>query len=343
MSQIICVGSVAKDIFFPTAEGEFFDTPEDVTAQRKVAFEAGAKYQIEDRYEALGGVAANTSVGLARLGVSVSCYGATGDDDIGSWIRGEFEREHVDMRLLESFRGVKSDLSAILVFTKDGDRTIFYNRDSAERFRVEATKLSGASWVMMSALNGDWKENMRETLSGTKRAGARLAMNPGQRNMQDDPGLVLEAVAASDILFLNKDEAIELVLHIDRGASREHLNAESFLLAALSRVGAKTIALTDGMRGAWGYDGREMFHAMALHPSRGTETTGAGDSFGSAFLAAILSEKNLPEALSWGMINGASVIRFYGAIEGLLRRGEIESHVDEVLVEPVRAFDADVV
>ena len=40
MSRVICVGSTAKDIFFPMAEGEFFDTPEDVMAQRKVAFEA---------------------------------------------------------------------------------------------------------------------------------------------------------------------------------------------------------------------------------------------------------------------------------------------------------------
>lgn len=343
MSHIICVGSVAKDIFFPTAEGEFFDTPEDITAQRKVAFEAGAKYQIEDRYEALGGVAANTSVGLARLGVSVSCFGATGDDEIGTWIRREFEREGVDTNLLETFSDVKSDLSAILVFTKDGDRTIFYNRDSAERFCVNAEKLSGALWVMVSAMNGEWKENLRQVLLGAKATGAKLAMNPGQRNMKDDPDLVLEAVAASDVLFLNKDEAIELILHVDRGASRENLNAEPFLLTALSRVGAKTIALTDGMRGAWGYDGREMFHAVALHPNRGTETTGAGDSFGSAFLAATLFGKDLPEALSWGMVNGASVIRFYGAIEGLLRREELESHLGEVLVQPIKLSGASVV
>ena len=166
MDHVICVGSAAKDIFFPTADGEFLDTPEDVTAQKKVAFEVGAKYQIEDRYEALGGVAANTSVGLARLGVEASCYGATGDDDIGVWIRRALEREGVDTKLLEKFPNVKSDLSSILVFTKDGERTIFYNRDAAERLHVEASKLSGASWVVVSALNGEWKENLRQTIAG---------------------------------------------------------------------------------------------------------------------------------------------------------------------------------
>lgn len=334
MSLIICVGSAAKDIFFPTAEGKFFDTPEDVTAQRKVAFEVGAKYQIEDRYETLGGVAANTSVGLARLGIEVSCYGATGDDDIGAWIRREFEREGVDTSLLEEYQNVKSDLSAILVFTGDGERTIFYNRDAAERFRVKAEKFSGASWVMMSAMNGDWKENVRETIRSVKETGAKLAVNPGQKNMKDDLACVLEAVRAADILFLNKDEAIELVSRFSDDST--DLNDEAFLLRALFKQGAKKIALTDGMRGAWGYDGTEIFHAVSKNPERGIDTTGAGDAFGSAFLAAELSGKSLAEALQWGMVNGASVVRHYGAIEGLVRRDGMDARLEDIAVEAVK-------
>lgn len=333
MSNVICVGSVAKDIFFPTSEGEFLDTPEDVTAQRKVMFEVGAKYQIEDRYEALGGVAANTSVGLARLGVPVSCYGATGDDDISAWIRHEFEREHVDTKLLEEFPKVKSDLSSILVFTKDGERTIFYNRDSAERLRVEASKFSGASWVVVSALNGEWKDNLRQTIAGAKAAGAKLAVNPGQKNMKDNPTLVLEAIGQADILLLNKDEAIELALFACPEMLKENLNDEKTLLHILFERGTKKIAMTDGMRGAWGYDGKELFRAISKQPERGIDTTGAGDAFGSAFLAATILEKSLSEALTWGMINGASVVRHYGAIEGLLHQGEIASRVGDISVQ----------
>lgn len=331
MSNIICVGSVAKDIFFPTGEGEFLDTPEDVTAQRKVAFEVGAKYQVEDRYEAVGGVAANTSVGLARLGLSVSCCGATGDDDIGLWIRNELEREGVDIGNIEIFPETKSDLSSILVFTKDGERTIFYNRDSAERFHMDASKLSGASWVVVSALNGEWRENLRNAVSGVRSSSAKLVVNPGQRNMKDDPELLLEVMREADVLLLNKDEAIELVARISE--SPASLNDETFLMRSLFGHGAKVIALTDGMRGAWGYDGREMLRAVSRKPERGIDTTGAGDAFGSAFLAATVLGKPLSESLVWGMLNGASVVRHFGAIEGLLRRNEIESHLDDIAVE----------
>jgi len=333
MDHVICVGSAAKDIFFPTADGEFLDTPEHVTAQKKGAFEVGAKYQIEDRYEALGGVAANTSVGLARLGVEASCYGATGDDDIGVWIRRALEREGVDTKLLEKFPNVKSDLSSILVFTKDGERTIFYNRDAAERLHVEASKLSGASWVVVSALNGEWKENLRQTIAGARAVGAKIAMNPGQKNMKDDPELLLETIRDVEVLLLNKDEAIELVSHLSHDTSL--LNDEAFLLRTLFAHGAKKIAMTDGMRGAWGYDGTDMVHAVSKKPERGVDTTGAGDAFGSAFLAATFLGKLLPEALSWGMVNGASVVRHYGAIEGLVRQEDIGTHLDSIAVSNV--------
>ncbi len=331
MSRVICVGSTAKDIFFPMAEGEFFDTPEDVMAQRKVAFEVGAKYQVEDRYEAIGGVAANTSVGLARLGISVSCCGATGDDMIGSWIRDELQYECVDIEQGEVFPNTKSDLSCILVFSASGDRTIFYNRDVAEKFRVKTEKLSGFSWIFAGALNGEWESNLHSIFDGIDTFGAKFAFNPGQRNLKQNPTIVLDAVRRADVLVLNKDEAIEILMHFS-DFSKKQLNDESVLLRALYQEGAKKIALTDGRRGAWGYDGVEMLHIVRHTFDRAIDATGAGDAFGSGFLAAEIFGKSLREALQWGMRDASSVIGSYGAISGLLQRDVIERDVDEFIV-----------
>ncbi|HDH07662.1 MAG TPA: carbohydrate kinase family protein, partial [Candidatus Moranbacteria bacterium] len=96
MNQVICIGSASKDVFFPTARGIITNTPEDLTSQKKISFELGAKYQIEDRYEAPGGVAANVSQGLARLGIKAGCCSKIGDDKLGMWIVDELEKENVD-------------------------------------------------------------------------------------------------------------------------------------------------------------------------------------------------------------------------------------------------------
>ena len=48
------------------------------------------------------------------------------------------------------------------------------------------------------------------------------------------------------------------------------------------------------------------------------DKTGAGDSFSSAFMAAILHKKSLKEALKWGVYNSAANITEIGSITGIL-------------------------
>lgn len=309
------------------------DTPEDITAQKKVAFEVGAKYQVDDRFEAVGGVAANCAQGLSRLGLDARCYSCVGDDQTGNWVVEELRKEHVGTDLIESKSGAQTDLSAILVMTQNGERTIFFNRDANELLKVDAEKLSGAEWIFVSALNGEWKENMRTILRAVHEKGMKLAVNPGQRNMKDDIAVVLEAVAQADVLLVNKDEAIDLVMGMGI-AEHESLQDETFLVRSLFRYGAKTIGLTDGIAGAWGFDGGEVWHVDVLK-QKAVDATGSGDAFGSGFLSALLLGKGLGESLCWGIVNGGNVVRFYGAREGLLRSDEIGALADQVKVTKV--------
>jgi sugar/nucleoside kinase (ribokinase family) len=331
MFQVICVGSASKDVFFPTGDGIFFSTPEDVTSQEKVAFEVGAKYQVEDRFEAVGGVAANAAQGLARLGIKVACCGCVGDDSFGDWVVEELQKESVDTSLIERASGAKTDLSAIIVFTQTGERTIFYNRDANERLKVFSEKMQETQWFALSALNGNWKENLHTLLSLAKEKNIRLAMNPGQRNIKDSVETVLEAVKQADVLMLNKDEAIELVMHFAQ-ASEQELKNEAFLVRSLHEYGAKVVALTDGVRGAWAFDGEQLLYVPVLL-QKAVDSTGSGDAFGSGFLAAWIKGLGMETALRWGIVNGGNVVRFYGAREGLLRENEIEEKASQVKSE----------
>lgn len=331
MSKILCVGSASKDVFFPTGEGVLIDTPEDITSQKKVAFEVGAKYQVEDRFEAVGGVAANCAQGLSRLGLDVGCYSCVGADQVGAWVTEELRKEGVSTELIEQKNGAQTDLSAILVMTQNGERTIFFNRDANELLKVDAEKLTDAEWVFVSALNGEWEENMRTVLRTVREKNLKLAVNPGQRNMKDDISVVLEAVKQADVLLVNKDEAIELVMGT-QSASMHDLQDEAFLIRALHDHGAKVIGMTDGIRGAWGYDGENLLHVDVLM-QKAVDATGSGDAFGSGFFGAYAQGKSLEDALRWGIVNGGNVVRFYGAKEGLLRSDEIEDLAKKAAIE----------
>ncbi|TAK94823.1 carbohydrate kinase family protein [Patescibacteria group bacterium] len=336
-TKIVCIGTASKDILLPINDGLVLETPEDVTAKVKIAFELGAKYQIDDRFEAIGGCAANVSVGLTRLGMTAYCYSRVGVDQLGKWIVAELDKNGVFTDLVQVDEVCKSDLSAILVHQKLEDRVVFFNRDANERLEIHPEQIAGFDWVFVSALNGnsdaDWTQHLDSIIQTAVNRGIKVILNPGQKNIKDNVIKVLDAVRHTTILILNKDEAVEIILGGQLG-SGESLNDEVFLARTLAAEGPSIVVVTDGARGAWGYCAEEAWHANSLHENV-LDTIGAGDAFTSAFLAGYFSGQPIKVNLAWGIANSSSSIRFYGAIDGLLDRKTLEERVGQVAVERI--------
>ncbi|OGI21536.1 MAG: hypothetical protein A2808_00670 [Candidatus Moranbacteria bacterium RIFCSPHIGHO2_01_FULL_55_24] len=335
-SPIICIGSISKDIFLPTDEGVIVHTPEDITSKEKVAFEIGGKISIPDRSEGIGGVAANVSVGLSRLGHRAACYSCVGDDEIGSWARKILSSEGVSTRFLKTLSDTSTDLSAIIVLTGRGDRTIFHNRDANEKLQVREEDLARAEWVFVSSLNGDWKGNVHHILEAKKRYGFRLALNPGQHNIKSDGAFVLSLLKEVSVLMLNKDEAIELLLPSHPHEAGESLEDETILIRKLHAAGVPTLCLTDGRRGAWASDGKQIWQcAVPKRSEPVVDATGAGDAFSSGFFGALLAGKTLDTALRYGMANSQSVISAFSATKGLLSKQAMERAIEKCIPQKI--------
>lgn len=331
MNKVICIGAATQDIFFPTGEGMILETPEDITSQGKIAFELGAKFQIEDRFESLGGCAVNQACGLSRLGVTSLCYTVIGNDLVGEWIQKELEKEGVDGALITK-ENCPSGLSAIVVNEGSGERIIFSNQEANERIKIIPEKLEGAEWISVSDPNGEWKKILDDIFMAAEKTGARISFNPRGTNIQEDAGKVFEIAGRAEVFFINKDEAIEILT--TRNLKPENLNDERYLLEELKNSGAKIVVITDGINGAWATDGEKIVFADAL-VKKAVDTTGAGDAFSSGFLAAYIKGKNLEECLKWGTANGGNSVNFYGGVEGLLKENEIEDKIKNIEVKNI--------
>jgi sugar/nucleoside kinase (ribokinase family) len=177
----------------------------------------------------------------------------------------------------------------------------------------------------VSAQNGEWEEKLRDIIRTAVLYDTKIAYNPGQHNLRENPKLTSEMVSVSEVLLLNKDEALELVMRSHPDAGSERLTDEKFLLSSLIGMGAKVIGMTDGDRGAWGTDGSGFWHCPIGPVSKVVDTTGAGDSFSAAFFAAVaFHEKSVADALRWGIAESGSVVGEYGASAGLLDIAELE-------------------
>lgn len=334
MHKIICVGSATKDIFFPTREGVVLETPEDLTAQRKLAFELGAKYHIAQRYESLGGCAVNVACGLARQGEHVGCYVAIGEDEIGRWIKQNLQAEKVQTGEVQVLAGMQSDLSAIVVAENCGERVIFSSHGASQLFKIEKQNLQDAQWLFVCDLSGNWQANLKVIFAEAKIQHSKIAFNPRQQMLHQDVQQVIAVLPGCEILFVNKDEAIELVKGLAKGYGDQALNDEVLLLRTLQSLGVHKVVLTDGERGAWAFDGKQMWHAeVVLQIAR--DTTGAGDAFASGFLGVELKGGEVVEALKWGIVNSSNCVKHYGGVAGLLTTEEILAEVVRVQTKKI--------
>lgn len=324
--QVLCIGSISVDLFFPTDEGVIIETPEDITSQKKLAFELGGKVLVPELYTAVGGVAANVSQGLAKLKVGAASYSCVGKDSNGEFCLKTLKANGVITKFVRILPKAKTDLSAIIVLTPSGERTIIHNRDANKQLVVTKEDLR-TPWVFVSALNGQWQKNMETILHAQKENGFRLALNPGQHNIKEDSALIFQVIRHTDLLILNKDEAIELVLHKYPDSKPSELDQELSLLKVLCGAGAKITAITDGVRGAWVHNGKECWFLPTPKNDCVVDVTGAGDAFTSGFLGALLLGKPIDECLRFGMANSQSVIQEYGCNAGLQSKSEIEKNI----------------
>lgn len=334
MAKIICIGSACKDVFFPTGEGKIIETPEDLLSQKKIQFELGAKYKIDERYESLGGCAANVAVGLAKLGVDSSCYSHLGNDRIADWIAEDLKSRGVGTDLISKDEMAASDMSAIIVDKNTGERVIFANQPANGNMKIENDKLEKAEWFFIGDLHGNWEDDLESIIEFAEEKKVKVVYNPRQINIHDDVQEILQAVAFSEVLILNKDEAMEIISAEHEKYSEVELKDEKFLLAKMKELGPIVVAITDGTNGAWVTDGEKKYWSPAII-SEAIDTTGAGDAFTSGFSAAYINGKSIEECLKWGVVNSSNSVKFFGAVEGLLGENDIEKIIGSVKVEEI--------
>jgi ribokinase len=322
-------------MFFPLDDMSIVETPEDTLSKKKMFFEVGAKYRSDNRHEAPGGCATNVAQGLARLDIPTALFAAVGSDVLGAELRAEVSKEGVDIARVSQKEG-KTDIGMIIVDAKSGERVIVYNRDSNEAISLDSDTFVGVNAVFMSGLYGNWRENLRTVSNEVSARGIRLFYNPSGSNISQDALCVWEVCCKCEGIFLNKDEAMELVLNLngaeifatsfDEGNIEDEASVAKFL-AEKSR--ARFVVITDGSRGAWTYDANT--NTASFQRGKNVpdikDTTGAGDAFASGYIAAILSGENAETALMFGIANSSSVIRHYGAKEGLLRLEEMRERI----------------
>src|SRR3989344_7762276 len=116
--DVITTGGAVRDITFYTSQGKIFATPDDLTAQKMLAFEYGAKIYAQRIHYELGGGAANAAVSFARLQLKTAALVRLGDDQDAADVRLRFKRERVNTDLIQVDREAHTGFSLLVTLDK---------------------------------------------------------------------------------------------------------------------------------------------------------------------------------------------------------------------------------
>ncbi|OGH10822.1 MAG: hypothetical protein A3B38_03930 [Candidatus Levybacteria bacterium RIFCSPLOWO2_01_FULL_36_13] len=313
MLDILCIGDAKIDIFLNIPDDDpHFNLD---SSKEHLLLDFGQKINVKDYKKDIGGNAANTAVGLTKLGKNVGLCAEIGTDEFSNFLIKTLEKENLNTNFLKQDENKPTSFSVCINYKSE--RTIL--SEHVERTHSFNFLHTTAPFIYLTSLGEEWKSPYEQALKLIKNKEIKLAFNPGTLQIEDRGKLVMDLIEMSDYLFVNKEEAESLLYGKDSGLSDEKKEIKKILFG-LKSLGAKNIIITDSEKGSFAMDEYSKYFQLEAIKVDVVEKTGAGDAFNAGFIAAILENKNIQEALVWGSLDASFVIQQVGAQKGLLKK-----------------------
>jgi ribokinase len=279
---------------------------------------AGAEEEsfIEDYTEACGGSAANTVVGLARLGCKVGFIGKVANDREGKLQIDCFNDEGVDTSGIIQAKHGKSG-SALGFVDKKGARALYINsgvNDTIEPREINYSYISQTKFLHYSSFVGEKSFRAQKKLLGALPNDVKISFDPGSLYARKGFVAIEPIIRSSYVLMPN---AVELELLT---GEPDYCKGADFMI----EIGVKIVAVKLGSKGCYVTDGRER---LKIEPFKVkvVDTTGAGDAFCAGFLYGLINNKSLYECGRLGNFVASRSVMQMGARAGLPYTKDLES------------------
>jgi ribokinase len=302
MARIVSIGAALQDVYlidhddFGTNKRGFFNQ-----------LELGTKVDIDKIQFSTGGGATNAATTFARSGHESIFMGCIADDTAGTAIINSLDDEGIDSSYVTYVNNIHTGYS-VLLLAPNGERTILTCRGASAKFdALNPDDLDNIhpDWLYVTTFRGNM-DMLDQFFTKAKSLGAKIMFNPGNLELAHQRKL-LGLLSDVDVLLVNKSEAKKIV----QGTSLHELilRIKNYVPAAI---------ITDGNQGAIANDGTEVYRLGLYEDVPIKDATGAGDAFGSGFLAAYAGGKSFKDSLIFASANSTSVVRKIGSKAGII-------------------------
>lgn len=304
MARIASIGAALQDVYlvdhddFGTNSRGFFNQ-----------LELGTKVDIDKIQFSTGGGATNAATTFARNGHESIFIGCIADDPAGTAIVNSLDDEGIDSSYITYTDRAQTGYS-VLLLAPSGERTILTCRGASAKFDLlnpDDLETINPDWIYVTTFRGNM-DMLDQFFTKAKALGSKIMFNPGNLELEHRRKL-LGLLSDVDVLLLNKAEAKKIV----EGTSLAEL-------VGRLRNYVPAVIITDGNQGAIATDQNETYRIGIYEDIRVKDSTGAGDAFGSGFLAAYANGKTFKDSLVFASANSTSVVQKIGSKAGIINQ-----------------------
>lgn len=313
--DIITFGSAIRDTFVKLEkEDHYIIKDPHLIEKRAFHFPLGSKIEVEKIYVFSGGGGTNTAATFSNQGYKTAFCGKVGKDKRGEAIIEELKRLGIGTQFIKKDKKYPTAYS-LIISSPSGERTIFVYRGVSHyltKKEIPWQRLK-AKWFYLATLNGKTSQLFADIVDFAKKNQIKIACNPGNTQIKLGLRILKPILRKIDILILNREEAALL--------TKIPYQAEKATLKKLNELCPGIVIVTKGEEGAVLSDKKFLYSAPAFRVKT-FEKTGAGDAFGSGFLAKYIKTQDIPRSLQFAIANASFCIKEIGAKNGLLKKGE---------------------
>lgn len=261
-----------------------------------------------------GGACATAVVAAKRLGMYGQMIASVGDDEIGKEILDGLDNEGIDTTMIEVVPGGTSPHSEIMVNPETGTRTKFVCSNTLPPIEWNEDQIAVIKNSDILHVDGTRYDNAMAAIEIAKQN--HIMVSVDGRHMEKDLEKNRKMAEQADILIMSAPYSRMVS---GTGAAEDGL-------AYFADRGPKVLISTQGTHGclAW-IDGHvEVFPGYSV---KAVDSTGAGDVFNGAFIAAYMRGYDVRQAIRYATIAAALKCTQIGGRAGIPTDKEIVSYL----------------
>ncbi|MCL5004370.1 MAG: carbohydrate kinase family protein [Patescibacteria group bacterium] len=335
MHDVITIGTGTRDVFLFSP---LFKVLRDKKHLKKIGFATGeaqcfalgGKIEIGKPVFATGGGANNSATTFSRQGLKTAALMKIGADEAGQSILNELKNEKVDIISRPGRDMMNGTAYSTVLLAPEGERTILVYRGISENLsekEISFNKLK-SKWAYVSPGKISF-ETISKIFNHFHKNKILIAFNPSKHFIEMGIKKIKPLLNKSKVVILNREEASYLT-----GVDYEK---EKEIFKKLDEAVDGITVMTDGEKGVLVSDCCNIYKAKIFKEQKVVDRTGAGDAFGSGFVAGLIQKRencrkglcgidNVEYAIRLGSANATSVIEQIGAKAGILTKEEFEKN-----------------